>query len=447
MLTLFKPWRQGQELLGVKSDWSQAFQDYTFTTRQLELMDKFNVIHECLDARDDYRAQLKAGAEIVNSWGDMADESDDIIGKLSIDTVFPHDDVLEDIDLQDGTCVGPSHHRHMAAMEAMHCIMQQTSWDKSKKAEAIKKFDYPPLQKTISGSEWKKHVLDCRQQVLDKKQGKPPIKDDSSSNAGSGNSKDDAEHEKPLKKFTYDKVEILDKSYLEKSFFTGNDKDLIASCIKSFKLNLEQERAFHIIVNHAVCHSPEPLHMYIGGMGGTGKSQVLKAVSKFFSDRDEPHRFIVLAPTGNAAALLGGSTYHSVLGINERASENNLPQVRERLLGVDYIFIDEVSMLSAHDLYKISVRLCKARDNLYTPFGSMNIIVAGDFAQLPPAMGGEYAALYSRGNSGKSNKEQEQSIGCTVWHGFTSVVMLRQNLRQQSQSIEDDKFRTVLVNM
>ena len=71
---------------------------------------------------------------------------------------------------------------------------------------------------------------------------------------------------------------------------------------------------------------------------------------------------MVVAPTGAAAALLNGSTYHSVLGINdgEHVSANTLAQIRARLDGVDYIFLDEVSMLSCHDLYKISKQAAKA---------------------------------------------------------------------------------------
>ena len=47
-------------------------------------------------------------------------------------------------------------------------------------------------------------------------------------------------------------------------------------------LNKEQERAFRIVANHATNHYSESLKMYIGGIGGTGKSQVLKALTHFF---------------------------------------------------------------------------------------------------------------------------------------------------------------------
>jgi len=79
----------------------------------------------------------------------------------------------------------------------------------------------------------------------------------------------------------------------------------------------------------------------------------------------------VVAPTGSAAALLNGSTYHSVLGINdgERVSAASLAQIRARLDGVDYIFLDEVSMISCRDMYKISAQAAKARGVYDEPFG------------------------------------------------------------------------------
>ena len=47
-------------------------------------------------------------------------------------------------------------------------------------------------------------------------------------------------------------------------------------------LNTEQERAFKIIANHATKKNADQLRMYFGGMGGTGKSQVIQALMKIF---------------------------------------------------------------------------------------------------------------------------------------------------------------------
>lgn len=45
------------------------------------------------------------------------------------------------------------------------------------------------------------------------------------------------------------------------------------------------------------------------------KLEVIKALILMFNQRKKSHRFIVFAPTGTAAVLLNGSTYHSVIGI------------------------------------------------------------------------------------------------------------------------------------
>src|SRR5690606_29032980 len=116
--------------------------------------------------------------------------------------------------------------------------------------------------------------------------------------------------------------------------------------------------AFRIVANHASDSYADRLNMYIGGMGGTGKSQVLKALISFFASRNEAYRLIVVAPTGSAAALLGGMTYHSAFGINDRSGPG-MAAVKSKLIGVDYVFFDEVSMVSAFEMYRISARLCR----------------------------------------------------------------------------------------
>ena len=60
MLTLFKPWRSGNDLRPNKDTlWHDAFSSYTFTARQEQVMDNFMIKYECNDARDDFSAQCK----------------------------------------------------------------------------------------------------------------------------------------------------------------------------------------------------------------------------------------------------------------------------------------------------------------------------------------------------------------------------------------------------
>ena len=83
------------------------------------------------------------------------------------------------------------------------------------------------------------------------------------------------------------------------------------------------------------------------------------------------------------------------------------------------------------------------------PYGGINMIFSGDFAQLPPVYG---APLYS-GTVGTQLMSrmsvcgQEAAIGKALWHQVTTVVILRQNMRQKKQTPEDAKLHTALENM
>src|ERR1700683_478597 len=252
-------------------------------------------------------------------------------------------------------------------------------------------------------------------------------------------------------------VQIVDRSYLQKNFKAQSEsaQKFIEDVIGKFELTSEQERAFKVIANHAVTPGSEQLMMYVGGMGGTGKSQVIKALMVFYKPRNESHRFAVLAPTGTPAALLLGSTYHSFLRVpidGQTAFRNettNNAQVKTRLDGVEYIFLDEVSMVACNDNYKISSQLAKALNVFDMPYGGMNMIFSGDFAQMPPVFG---SPLYS-GTVGTqlmscmTVQGQEAAIGKALWHQVTTVVILRKNMRQRTQSEKDAKLRTALENM
>jgi hypothetical protein len=86
-------------------------------------------------------------------------------------------------------------------------------------------------------------------------------------------------------------VQIVDRSYLQKDFKIQSNaaQKLIEDVIQKFSLNSEQERAFRIVENHAATPGAEKLRMYLGGMGGTGKSQVIKSLMHFFKSRNESH--------------------------------------------------------------------------------------------------------------------------------------------------------------
>ena len=69
MLVLFKPWRKGTDLKSADKLWDEEFQQHSFSEEERRYLCNFNVRYECLDARDDYQAQMKkAGDMIIGSW-------------------------------------------------------------------------------------------------------------------------------------------------------------------------------------------------------------------------------------------------------------------------------------------------------------------------------------------------------------------------------------------
>ncbi|PBK94391.1 hypothetical protein ARMGADRAFT_927977 [Armillaria gallica] len=107
------------------------------------------------------------------------------------------------------------------------------------------------------------------------------------------------------------------------------------------------------------------------------------------------------------------------------------------------------SILSCTDLYKIidCLAACLNRSDLL--FGGMNMIFAGDFAQLPPVISRENSALYSPAHDmyASSKRTQNAALGKAIWHQVTTVVILQQNMHQSTQSEGDSKLRTALANM
>lgn len=438
MLALFKPWRSGCNLRNNEMSWADTFNGHKFSPKHEKLMKNFNIRYECMDARDDFRAQRKSQSDFACFWNN--EMSDD----YSFESNEANDEESAEMNVTSAQMfmeVGPKEARLKTERLQMKNVLNQVGWlDPLPSAMLIDSnlLESPPL--SLTSLQWKTLVLQKKAEVIENRQQNQIVGNASSDNFF---------HMKPAIK---DTVKIVDKSYLQKKYHTFYSNTSIEGISAEYHLNAEQERAFKMIAYHSIYESNEQLLMYIGGMAGTGKTQVIKALSSFFSQRNEGYRLISVAPTGTAAALLAGSTYHSVFGIHDQVNEapgKMLSQVRLRLNGVDYIFLDEVSMLSCHDLYKISSQLAKVQNQPDKPFGGLNVIFAGDFAQLPPPIGGENVALYSRtvGKYTNSVRQQEEAMGLAIWHQVTNVVILRENMWQQGLKADDDKLREAVQNM
>jgi hypothetical protein len=437
MLTMFKAYRSPLDLKEKNQTWDEAFENHKFTPRQLQLLKNFNLKYECLDARDDFHAQLrKDHASFIPSWA-STENGIELANELDQQrTTSEALESVEEVQVEISSIIGSNEKTRRMQVATMDKILRRLRWDQAKDTVATTLPREPPsiIQR---GSAWKAAVKQKRQEILATRSQHLPS--DALQNIGCRKAR------------IMDGVEVIDKSYLERKCQSPEWDSVIDSVVLEFSLNREQERAFRIVANHVCQKNSEQLKMYIGGMGGTGKSQVLRALMRFYELRNEAHRFVVVAPTGSAAALLGGSTYHSMFGISDREDswKEMLPKIRARLVGAEYVFFDEVSMLSCRDLFRLSLQMIRITNDADSPFGGLNMIFAGDFAQLPPVIGRENAALYSRTVGARSNirREQEASIGKALWHQITVVVILRQNMRQRTQSRDDAKLREALSNM
>ena len=145
--------------------------------------------------------------------------------------------------------------------------------------------------------------------------------------------------------------------------------------------------------------------MLLMGTAGTGKSFIIKQLQKVLK-----HRVQTLGTTGMASFLIDGVTAHSLLNLpirGRRECKMGLPakqRLEDRLEHVKYIIIDEISMCSKKMFWYIDNRLRQASKQPGVPFGGKNIILVGDFGQLPP-IGGK--TIYEKPLSGASSLHNE----------------------------------------
>lgn len=126
-----------------------------------------------------------------------------------------------------------------------------------------------------------------------------------------------------------------------------------------------------------------PVTLVLGG-AGTGKTTFLRELKK-----EKDVKQVFLAPTGVAALNLGGQTIHSFFGIPPRIIDpaEVAPRApKKRLFGkLERVIIDEISMVRA-DLLDTVDRTLRVARNRQEPFGGVQMVLVGDFFQLPPVV-------------------------------------------------------------
>jgi hypothetical protein len=210
---------------------------------------------------------------------------------------------------------------------------------------------------------------------------------------------------------------IAEMKQLLESSDKMNTGDAIA---EHLSLGKDQKIALKKIVDHVIEEEKKPLFLFVSGEAGTGKSKVISSIRLFFESSNRSNKYRIAASTGTAAAKLYASTIHSFLNLNlsrNRQQNSNWKNTFSlKLQDLQYLIIDEISMIGAKTFLKIDSML-KIGKNNQAPFGGVSLIVFGDFFQFSPV---KDIPIYQPG-----------SDAYLLWTSNFEIVILKENFRQK----------------
>jgi hypothetical protein len=130
-------------------------------------------------------------------------------------------------------------------------------------------------------------------------------------------------------------------------------------------------------------------NVYITGAAGSGKTHLLNQYIAYLKEHDVDVG--ITASTGIAATHMGGMTIHSWtgLGIKSHLSDYDIDALLEKkylhkkITAAKVLIIDEISMLHDFRLDMVD-QILRAFKGNSLPFGGVQLILCGDFFQLPP---------------------------------------------------------------
>lgn len=171
--------------------------------------------------------------------------------------------------------------------------------------------------------------------------------------------------------------------------------------------------------------------VFLTGPAGTGKTYLLQ---QFIKLAKASGKYVaVTATTGIAATHLGGSTIHSWSGIGvydflPKGFYEHMSKTRqETIIKTDVLIIDEISMLHDYrfDILDEVARVVRKKDE---PFGGIQVIICGDFFQLPPV------------NRAGDGRDGGFAIMSDAWQELDPVICYLEDQYRQN----DDKLLDIL---
>nr|OQO29191.1 ATP-dependent DNA helicase PIF1 [Rachicladosporium sp. CCFEE 5018] len=177
-------------------------------------------------------------------------------------------------------------------------------------------------------------------------------------------------------------------------------------------LSEEQQHILDLVVE-------QKKSVFFTGSAGTGKSVLLREIIASLRRKyvREPDRVAVTASTGLAACNVGGVTLHSFAGIG--LGKEDTPKLvrkikrnqkaKHRWMRTKVLVVDEVSMVDA-ELFDKLENIARSLRNNGRPFGGIQLVITGDFFQLPPVPDSGKVAKFSF-DAGTWNTTIEHTIG------------------------------------
>ncbi|WP_445116072.1 AAA family ATPase [Acinetobacter sp. WZC-1] len=172
-------------------------------------------------------------------------------------------------------------------------------------------------------------------------------------------------------------------------------------------------------------------NIFLTGSAGAGKTYTLNQYIHYLKARKVP--VAITASTGIAATHMNGMTIHTWagIGIKDVLSDDDLKRMKERkylkehLQNAQVLIIDEISMLHAKQLNLVNqvLKYFKESDQA---FGGIQLIVAGDFFQLPPV-----------GKKGEENRDKFCFMSAAWVEAKFRVCYLTEQHRQDDSALND----------
>jgi ATP-dependent DNA helicase PIF1 len=181
-------------------------------------------------------------------------------------------------------------------------------------------------------------------------------------------------------------------------------------------------------------------NIFLTGAGGTGKTHTIRAITAWATAAGL--RYAVTALTGCAALLLncGAKTLHSWAGIGlARESSSELAaavlknkRAARRWIDTQLLVVDEISMAAPELLEKLDCVARRVRKRPDYPFGGLQLVLAGDFCQLPPV---------ARDISGSDTTTPRFAFQLPIWPTLIHETHYLQQIQRQT----DPVFQKILT--